>query len=187
MLFEVRGNFAARGIGFVRNGDADFESSLCGRFGPQVLDEPHTAEDDALAHACEMRKQAMLDRVVFGRIRRIVCDADRHAYLLHDLCQVLFEQIGACAIAPTSIAQEQERIGLSIDGASVVMPPLASAITGKCTRVMARAQSDIAMILPQIVNSVGNDDPFGQTWKVMIERLNGFLGIQGAWAIEIAN
>jgi hypothetical protein len=87
-------------VGFVANVDADFEPGLCGRFRHQVLDESHTAEDDALTRACQMRKQTMLDRVVFGRVRWIVGDPDLHAYLLHDLCEVLFEQISACAIAP---------------------------------------------------------------------------------------
>jgi hypothetical protein len=52
---------------------------------------------------------------------------------------------------------------------------------------MTGAQSDIPVILPQIVNTVGDDDPFGQARKVMIKRLHGCLGIQDAWAVEIAD
>jgi hypothetical protein len=134
---------------------------LCGRSRHEVLDESHTAADDALTRTCQMWKQAMLDRVVFGRVRRRVGDSNLHAYLLHDLGEVLLEQIWACAIAPASIAQEPKRIGLAIAGASVVVPPLAEAVTGQLTRVMAGAQGDIPMILPQIVNTVRDDAAVG--------------------------
>ena len=112
---------------------------------------------------------------------------DLYADLLDELFEVGFEQIRPCAIAPTSITQEQQRIGIRIQGLPVGLPPLAEAITGEFTGIMARPQCYIAVIPLQIIKAMWNDDPLGEARKVMIPGLDGRLGIERARTVEIAN
>ena len=88
-----------------------------------------------------------------------------------ELFEVGFEQIGARAVAPAPIAQEQQRIGIRIEGLPVGLPPLAEAVTGEFTGIMARPQGDIALIPLHIINAMRDDDPLGEARKVMIPGL----------------
>jgi len=107
VLFEPLRDFAPRGIGFRANIHADFKAGLRLRFRHQVFDQLHAAEHNALTRACQVGKQAMLNRVVLGRVRRVVRDSHRHTDVLHDLRKVRFKQVRACAMAPASVTEQQ--------------------------------------------------------------------------------
>lgn len=129
----------------------------------------------------------MLDRVVLRRVRGVMRHPNLQAELLHELFEVGFEQIRACTIAPTPIAQEQERLSIGIEGLPVSLPPLAETITREFTGIMARPQGHVAVIPLQIIQAMGNDDPLSEAGKVMIPGFYRGLRIQRPRTIKIAN
>ena len=125
LLFDMGSDFSTRCIDFVEKAHADFSTRFRGRFRHQVFDNVDARENHTLTGSRQMRKQAMLDRIVLRCVRRIVRHTNLQARLLRDLFEIRFEQIGARAVAPAPITQEQQRVRGRIEHSPVGLPPLA--------------------------------------------------------------
>lgn len=108
LLFEMSGSFAPRRIHFVENTDVHAQASFCGRGCHEVSEELDTRKNHPLTRTGQVRKQAVLNRIVLGGVGRIVRDPDFDAQGLRQLLQVLFEQIGVGAVPPAPITQHQQ-------------------------------------------------------------------------------
>src|SRR5512145_2210915 len=98
----------------------------------------------------------------------------------------MLKDMVARAVASPAITQHQDRCCLGIVTTAIVIPPVAEAVTGKCTGIMARSQLNVADIASQIIEAVWNDDAFRKAPKVMIIRLEFFQRGQMTIAIEVA-
>jgi hypothetical protein len=132
-------DFAPRGIHFRAHINADFQAGLRMRVRHQLFDQLHAGANNALTRTCQVGKHAMCNRVVLGRVRRLVRASQFHTDVLHDLFEVRFAQVRACAIAPAPVTEPPQRISLDVSRLAIRLPPLADAITGACTGVMAGA------------------------------------------------
>ena len=171
LIFDIGSDFPTRCLDFVEHAHTDGYTRFRCRLRPQVFDDVDAGEEHALTGPREMRKQAMLERVVLRSVRWIVRHTNLPARLWRDLCESRFAQIGARAVAPTPSTQEQQRGRRRLQGSPVRRPPLAEAVTGKCTRVRARPQGDIALLLLHLVEPMRDDHSLGKAREVMIQSL----------------
>jgi hypothetical protein len=64
---------------------------------------------------------------------------------------------------------------------------MANRVTGKLGSIVAGANVDIADVIRQVIQPMRNGDPGGQTGPVVVKHLNGFLSIESALAVQLAN
>ena len=98
----------------------------------------------------------MLNRIVLRAVRRVVGHADLDAQPAGQLLEVFLEQIHGRAVAAAAIAQHQQFLGLGIVGPALLVPPRCQAVTGQFAGVVAGVEVDEALVLPHIVETVGN-------------------------------
>ena len=108
IVHEVVRDFSPGLINFINNLDDDRQALLRFCLLHQVLDPCQTTENRTSTSPCYMRKQAMVNRVVLGGVRRVVSDADFDADLIGQVLQVGLEEIMPSVVATASIAQDQE-------------------------------------------------------------------------------
>jgi hypothetical protein len=75
---------------------------------------------------------------------------------------------------------------LRIIGPALLIPPRRDAVTGQFARVMARVQADEGSVLPHIVKTMGNHRSRSRATEVVVVGLDGFLGVDLAVTVEIA-
>src|SRR5438445_4180417 len=134
----------------------------------QVANLLQRSEKQSAANAGQMRKQAVVDRVVLRAASRIVRDANRQARPLGHLLQLFFEQQPTATIAPTAVAQEQQLVRLGITLTSVTPPPIQQRVGGKAAGVMTNAQVHVSFVEPQVVNAVRDDHALAARGKVVV-------------------
>ena len=71
-LFEIIGDFSSGLIDGLNNLDEHFQSFAGRGLFDELLDQIDTCEKDALTGSGNMRKEAMLNRIVFGTVGRIM-------------------------------------------------------------------------------------------------------------------
>jgi hypothetical protein len=76
---------------FSLQADDDFETLGRFRFFDVVFGRLDGLQGDSLASASPMRKDAVLDRVVFGAVRWIAANANLQAQSIRERLQVFFE------------------------------------------------------------------------------------------------
>ena len=90
------------------------------------------------------------------------------------------------AVAAAAIAQHQQFLGLGIVGPALLVPPRCQAVTGQFAGVVAGVEVDEALVLPHIVETVGDHHTGSRPAEVVVVGLNGFLRVDLAAAVEIA-
>ena len=101
----------------------------------------------------------MFDRIVLGRIRRVVSHPDFYVDLVDKFLQVLLEQVLARIVAATTVAQQEEGGGVGPGRSPMSLPPLANAVACERAGVMTHPQIHVAAIAGHIVEPVGDDHP----------------------------
>ena len=108
--------------------------------------------NNALAGARDMRKQTVLDRIVFGTVGRVVSDADLYAQLIGQFLQVFLEDVMVRMIAAPTITQAQDGGRVGISQTSILTPPGADTIASEFARVLARAEMHVTEVALQIID-----------------------------------
>ena len=76
VLLERLSGFSTDLIHLIEHMDKHLQTLLGVGFLHQMLDHVDAGKQYPLASACEMRKEAMFDRIIFGTVRRIVGNAN---------------------------------------------------------------------------------------------------------------
>src|SRR5919106_2826435 len=97
----------------------------------------------------------------------------------------MLKDMVARIVASSAITQHQDRCRLGIVTTAIVIPPVAEAVTGKFTGIMARSQLNIADIESPIIEALRNDDALSKARKIVIVRPQLFQGVQMAVAIKV--
>ena len=127
--------------------------------GHQFCDDIKTGENDALTGASDMGEQTMLNRVVLGTVRRIVSDSDRNLDLVDQALQVFLEDVVAIAVAPSTIAEQENLLGVRVRTLAVPTPSGVKTVAGEFAGVVAQAEGHVPDIPPQIVEPVWDHHP----------------------------
>ena len=101
---EVVGDFAAGLIDGLDDVDHDVQALAGVGLCHQFFDQGHTGKDHALAGAGDVRKEAVLNRVVLGTVGRVVGNANFEAQFIGEFLEVFFEDEVMAVIAPAAIA-----------------------------------------------------------------------------------
>lgn len=120
-------------------------------------------------------EHAMLDQIPLGGARRIMVDGDNQAKLIGQLLQFEPPQAGAVAIRTPTIGLDQQAVLARIEFASQFQPPRADRGHGKLSRIMRGADNDVAPVMGDIIDTVGNSFALGQTQKVVDIHLPSLL------------
>src|SRR5579864_2251518 len=80
------------------------ETSFCARPSHGLANHLQRREYQPLAHACHVRKETVLDRVVLRTIRRIMGHADFTANAIRQMLQMVFEDMPIGRVAAAAVA-----------------------------------------------------------------------------------
>ena len=69
----------------------------------------------------------------------------------------------------------------------MLLPPLNNTFAREFARIVAGSQDNIADIPDDIIQPMRNSNTIGQRRKIMIKHLYGFLGVERAFPIEVAD
>ena len=161
-------------VNLVNNMHKGFQARLGMRFLHQLLDQFDSGEHDALAGARDMRKQAMFNGVELGAVGRIMGYADFHADLVGEGLQVSLEQEMPGIVTAAAITLDQDRGGTGEVRLSIVVPPMAQAITHKFAGVVAGADLNVPDILFFVMQTMRDDDTCSTASEVMVIGQQGF-------------
>lgn len=120
-------------------------------------------------------KHPMLDQVPLGGPRRIVVDGDNQAKLIGQLLQFDPPQPGSIPIRPPTVGLDQQAALAGIQHPSQFQPPRSDRRDRKLSRIMRRADNDIAQVMGDVIDAVGNSFALGQTQKVVYIHLAPLL------------
>ena len=91
VVLEIWGGFSLGLIDLVDNLHSDLQPLTCVRLLHKLFDQINVGEDYTLTGPCDVWKQAMFDRVVFGGIGRIMSNSYLDANLVDQSLQVFLE------------------------------------------------------------------------------------------------
>ena len=128
----------------------------------------------------------MLDRIVLGAVRRIVGHPQLQLQTVRQLLQVFLEQVLRGTVAATTVAQNQQALGLGIGRMAMLLPPRRNAVAAQFPGVVAGVQVDVGVLTAQVVDAVGDQLALAVTHKIMVEGLDRLLGIADAGTMKIA-
>ena len=186
VLLEIVGDFASSAIQLVDDMDEGFQTRLCVGLLHEFFHQFHTGENDTLTGTGDMWEETMLNGIILGGVRWIMGYANFHSHLISQLLQILLEQVVPGTIAATTVTQNQDRSGMRVVVASISVPPVAEAVTGKLTGVMACAKLDVAHVALQVVECVGDDATLGKAVEIMVVGFQFVQGVEMSFPIEIA-
>ena len=108
IIHEVVSDYSPGLINYVNDLDDDGQPVLSLGLLHQMLDPHQTTENRSLAGAGDMRKQALVDGIVFGGVRGVVSNADFDADLIGEVLQVSLEELLVGVVATAPITPDQE-------------------------------------------------------------------------------
>ena len=184
--FEVGGDFASGLKNAVDDVDHNLQAFAGVGLFHQFFDQGHTGKDHALAGAGDVRKEAVLNRVVLGTVGRVVGDANFETQFIGKFLEVFFEDEVMAAIAAAAIAEAQQGRGVGIGVAPMLEPPGANAGAGELTGVLAAAEMQIAQVALQIINAMRNDQTFGLAGEIVVVGVQFCPGIEVAVPVQVA-
>src|SRR3990172_5157440 len=181
-FLEVVGVLATRGVDLFQQADGHAQASDGVRPGDELLSDVEGVEDDSLAGSGNVGEHAMFDRVVLRAIRRIVRYAQLQPQAIRQPLEVFLEQVLLGAVAPATIAQDQQAFGLGVGRAAMLLPPQRHAVAAQFARVVAGVQVDVRVLVRQVINAVRDELALARTAEVMVEGLDGLRrkGLAGA-------
>lgn len=100
----------------------------------------------------------MLDRVVLGGVGGVMGNANGKPKFISQGLQRLLEEVMTRIVAPPTITEEQEFLGIRIVKAAVREPPAPQAGAAKFCSVMASPDREIADIADNIIQAMRNGD-----------------------------
>ncbi len=101
-------------------------SGFC--FLHEVLGDGDRVKHHALAGPRDVRKQPMLDGVVFGAVRWVMRHADFQPQPIGEFLQGFLEHMVVDGVAATAITEEQQTPGVGIASAAMPFPPMGDAV-----------------------------------------------------------
>jgi len=173
-------------VGPLEDAHLDLQSGGRRGLGHVVPDGLQCVEDHPATHPGQMREQPVLNRVVLRAVRRVMGHANLDAHPVRQLLEVFLEEIDGRAVAPAAIAQNQQFLGLGVVGLAFLVPPRRDAVTGQFAGVVAGIEVDEALVLPHIVETVGDHCARPCAAEVMVIGFDGPLRVDPAVTGEIA-
>ena len=134
----------------------------------QRLEHFHAFEQNPLADAREVRKQAMFDRIGLRAMRWIVRDADGQTREIRKSLQSILEANASATARSTAVEQRQEAFRAAILMDPMMTPPIQHRINHKITGVVAGVQMDVSFVPPHVVEAVRNDNARSVLREIMI-------------------
>ena len=129
----------------------------------------------------------MLDQVPLGGPRRIVVDGDNQAEFIGQLLQFDPPQSGSIPIGTPTVGLDQQAALARIQHPPQVQPPRSDRRDRKLSRIMRRADDDIAQVMADVIDTVGNSFALGQTQKVVDMHLASLLAPLFAGLLKVAD
>lgn len=134
ILLESVGVLATGGIDAVQYSDNHLEAATRLRFLHKLSGDLHRMKDDPLARPGNMRKHAVLDRIMLRTIRRVMGHPQFDAQPIRQSLQVFLEQVVRRAVAAAAIAQNQQAVCLRVGGTALFLPPQSDAVAANKVR-----------------------------------------------------
>lgn len=156
--------------------------------GPNVVEDRLVAvERLASPIGADQTEHPMFNRVPFGSAGRVMGHGDNQAKFIGQLLEPLFPDPAPAAIRITTIGLDQQMFLVWIGRLPHYHPPATKCCHGKLWGVVGSADRDKALILPDVVNAIGNGFALGQTWKIIHIHFPPLLTPGSTRVLEIAN
>jgi hypothetical protein len=124
-----------------------------------------------------MGKEAVLDRVMLRAVGRIMRHPDIQSQPSGEVLQRLLEHLSVGGVAASAIAEQQQATGVRKVLAAMLAPPVGDTIAAKCTGVVTGVEVEIPVVPRYVITPMGNQFAFPRAGKIMVEDLDGRLGV----------
>src|SRR5207245_8842005 len=88
-------------------------------------------------------------------------------------------------LAAATVAQHQQPLRLGMRCAARVLPPQRHAVTTQCAGVVARVEVDVRVLVPYIINAMGNQLPLASGAKIMVKGFHSLRSEGRACTVKI--
>ena len=159
-----------------------------GRFGLRhiVPGNLQSSEDHPTTGPRHVGKEAVLDRIVLGAVGRVVRDSDLDAKPVRQLLEFLLKHVSRRAVAPASVAQNQQFLGPRVVRSPVFFPPRRDAVAGQFTRVVAGVQVEKTLVPPHVVHPMRDHHARSRAAEIVIVDRDRPLCVDATLTVEIA-
>ena len=123
---------------------------------------------------CDEAKEAMLDLVPFAGARRKMADYQLETQLVRQLLQRHLPKTRAVAVTPPAVGGDQQLPGSGKSATAHLLPPSADAVDGELGGVVVDPHAHPALVVENIVDTVGNRFPQCLVQEVVNTNLLGF-------------
>ena len=117
-------------------------------------------------------EHAMFNRVPFGSAGRIMGDGDNQAKFIGQELETHFPNPTSVAIGATTVSFNQQILLVRIEQLSYHQPPHPNGGDSKLWGIVRSPERDKALILADVINTVGNGDALGQTWNLVFAQIH---------------
>jgi len=168
-IFHGIGSYlAASLIDFVNDMNESGQAGAGVGFFHQFFDQFKRCKNHALAGTGDMGEEAVFDGVVLGTIGWVMGDADFDPQFIGESLEISLEEMMTGTVTAATVTKHQDGSGIGVFVVAIGIPPVAETIAGEFTGVVADTELDVANVEIQIVEIVGDDDPFRKTGEVMV-------------------
>ena len=110
----------------------------------------------------DVGEEPMFDLVPFAGAFRKMTHGDAESGLVGQPLHLTLPQAAASGVGTTSISGDEQVGLLRIQAPAMLVPPTSDTLDGKLRGVMVNANVDKALIMDQVIHSIGNGFPIGQ-------------------------
>ncbi len=188
--FEVsevgRGNFDARGVGFLEMSRGDGEAGFCGGSADEGQQDQEGAQNVASPGRGDLAEKFVLNGIPFRTAWRIVQDGDFQAGFVGEFLQALLVATRPRPVAAAGIGFDQQTLRVGIVPL-VASHPIAGRIHREIRRIAGSGHAHMTGVAFGVVDAVRRSLGFGVAGKIVIVDLFPFPTPRLASVLELAD
>lgn len=132
-------------------------------------------------------EKPVFDWVVLGAIGRVVHHDNPHTDSVGEGDEVLFDDVVGAGIGSAAVAKDDEHFGIGIEGLEMLVPAGFDIVAYKLGGVVAGADGEIPGVIGDVVDSVRDNCPVGESGEVVVKGLRRRCAEYGSLSLEVAD
>ena len=132
-------------------------------------------------------EKPVFDGVVLGAIRGIVHHDNPQPDSVGERNEVLFDDVVETGIGAATVTKNDKHFGIGIEMAEMLVPAGFDVVADKLGSIVAGADGEISCVVSDVVDSVRDNGPIGESGEVVVKGLWGCCAEYGPLALEIAD
>ena len=129
----------------------------------------------------------VFNRVVLGAVGRVVHHDKPQSDSVGERDEVLLDDVVGAGIGPAAVTENDEHIGLRIEGLEMLIPAGFDIVADKLGGVVAGADGEVSRVAGDVIDSLRDNGPLGEGGEVVVKSLRRGCAEYGPLALEVAD